>query len=218
MKDMNVYTVNVRCPGCGKESQFTMHTLIDTARDPRALNKLFSGEYFTHVCPICKTVRPVTYSCMYHDGSNKVLIGFADSEKDYAEMKESLSGERKNDKLDEVLSQWLSTSEVRIVRSEYALQEKALISYLGLDDRIIEIARYQEMKKLKETRNDVLDLLFNTEGEERYFLIVTEEGIQDKILFTNESYQSIQQRYKDILENNEEQIIDLDWVSKIVEE
>ncbi len=214
---MNVYTVNVKCPSCGKDSPFTMHTLIDTAKDPNALSKLLNGDYFNHVCPSCKTVRPVTYSCMYHDGSNKVLIGFADSEKDYEDMKDSLSGERKNDKLDEVLSQWLSTSEVRIVRSDYALQEKALISYIGLDDRIIELERYSLLKELKKTRNDVVDLLFNTGNNEKYFLVLTETDISEKLPFTDERYQQIQETYKEVLENSNEQVIDSNWAKKVIE-
>lgn len=53
MKDMNIYTVNVRCPSCGKQSPFELHTLMDPIKDPQATRKLLSSEYFTHVCPHC---------------------------------------------------------------------------------------------------------------------------------------------------------------------
>ena len=43
MKDMNIYTANVRCPSCGKQSPFELHTLMDPIKDPQATRKLLSS-------------------------------------------------------------------------------------------------------------------------------------------------------------------------------
>lgn len=217
MKDMNVYKVNVKCHACGKDSPFTMHTLIDTAKDPNAETKLFQGEYFNHVCPICHQVQPVTYSCMYHDGKRKLLIGFADSEKDYSMMKETLAGTKKSDKLDEVLAKWLETCEVRIVRSEYALQEKVLIAHFGLDDRIIEIARYRVRKALQKDRKDIVDLYFNTQGNAYVFLIATETDMSETYTFTKEMYDELANTYQKELQEDMSIEVDQKWAEKIVE-
>ena len=95
MKDMNIYTVNVRCPSCGKQSPFELHTLMDPIKDPQATRKLLSSEYFTHVCPHCHQVQPLSYSCMYHDGTKKLLVAYGDNEKDYNDMKASLTSKKK---------------------------------------------------------------------------------------------------------------------------
>ncbi len=213
MKDMNVYTTHIKCRNCGKEIPFTMHTLIDTAKDPNAFQNLLSNAYFTYVCPKCKVADYVTYSFMYHDGANKLLIACADSEKDYKEMKKALSGERKNNELDKVLAEWLSKCEVRLVRGEYELQEKALISYLKLDDRVVELIKYQIKKGLPKD----VDLLFNTD-EERYVLLVfTEKGLEDKIPLTKTEIENVQEKYKDVFENDQCIEINEHWAKQIIE-
>lgn len=217
MKEMNVYKVNVKCHACGKENPFTIHALIDTAKDPDAETKLFQGEYFNYVCPVCHQVQPVTYSCMYHDGRRKLLIGFADSEADYAEMKDALACVKRKDKLDEVLAKWLETCEVRIVRSEYALQEKVLIAHFGLDDRIIEIARYRVLKELCKNRNDICDLYFNTQGDAYVFLIATEKGMNETYTFTKEMYDELAKEYAHILQQDTSIEINQKWAETVVE-
>ena len=213
MKDMNVYQTNIKCPNCGTDIPFTMHTLIDTAKDPNAFQKLISNTYFTYVCPKCKIVDYVTYSFMYHDGANKLLIACADSDKDYMEMKEALSGKRKNNELDKVLSEWLSRCEVRLVRGVYAVQEKALISYAKLDDRVIELMKYQMKKELGKDA----ELLFNTEEGNFVILIYTENGLEDKRTVSKEYIDEIQQKYKDVLENDQCIEINEHWAKQIIE-
>ncbi len=213
MRDMTVYTTHLKCPNCGKDIPFIMHTLIDTAKDPNALNQLLSSEYFTYSCSKCNVVDYVTYSFMYHDGTNKLLIACADSEKDYVEMKDTLSGERQNTELDQVLSKWLSTCEVRLVREVHETQEKVLISYLKLDDRVIELIKYQIKKELGKDA----ELLFNTEEGDFVISVYTSKGLVNKIVVTKDKIDEIQQTYKDVLENDTSIEINEYWAKQIIE-
>lgn len=212
MNDMNIYKVNVKCHACGKTGPFVMHTLIDTAKDIHAESKIFSGEYFTYVCPICHQVQPISYSCMYHDGKRKLLIGFADSEKDYADMKIVLSGTEHKNQLDDVLSKWLEACEVRIVRSEYALQEKVLIAHFDLDDRIIEIARYLAKKELG--CKDIL--YFNTKDDGYVFMENVDGVMQDVYTISQEMYDALAEKYKSILETQHCLEIDHKWAESVL--
>ena len=84
---------------------------------------------------------------MYHDGSKKLLVAYGDNEKDYNDMKASLTSKKKDTKLDEVLTNWLENCDVRLVKDVFSLQEKVLLSHLNLDDKIIEIARFLKMQE-----------------------------------------------------------------------
>lgn len=215
-KDMNRYKVEVRCPECGKRDTFIMHTLIDTAKDPDAEMKILNGDYFTHECRKCHAKTPVTYSCMYHDQKRKLLIGLADSEKDLEEMRLTLNGNYHRDRLDQVLSDWLKTCTVRLVRSEYELQEKVLIAHFGLDDRVIELGRRIIRNELDEKRNDIVHLYFNTADNGYAFLIGTKTGIDGMIPFTDEMYQEIRNEYEDVLAKDSSIEIDEDWAEEIL--
>ena len=217
MKDMNIYTVNAKCPSCGKQSPFELHTLMDPIKDPQATRKLLSSEYFTHVCPHCHQVQPLSYSCMYHDGTKKLLVAYGDNEKDYNDMKVSLTSKKKDTKLDEVLTNWLENCDVRLVKDVFSLQEKVLLSHLKLDDKIIEIARFLKMQELKASFPEMLDLYFNTDGDDYVFLVVEENGIREKVPFTKEEYESIQKEYQNKIISDQSIEIDLDWAKSIVE-
>lgn len=216
MADMNRYKVEVRCPNCGRRDTFIMHTLIDTAKDPDAEAKIFNGDYFTHECRKCHAKTPISYSCMYHDQKRKLLIGFADSDKDLEEMRLTLNGNYHRDRLDQVLSDWLKTCTVRLVTSEYELQEKVLIAHFGLDDRVIELARKIVRNELEEKRDDIERLYFNTAKGGYVFLIGTKEGIDGIIPFSDEMYREIEEKYKDVLKEDHSIEIDEDWAERVL--
>lgn len=214
--DMNRYKVTVTCPNCGKKDTFIMHTLIDTSKDPDAETKIFNGDYFTHECRKCHEKTPVSYSCMYHDQKRKLLIGFADSEKDLEEMRLTLNGNYHRDRLDQVLADWLKTCTVRLVTSEYELQEKVLLAHFGLDDRVIELARKMIRNELAEKRNDIERLYFNTAKDGYVFLIGTKDGIDGMIPFSDEMYKEIEEKYKKILKEDHSIEINEDWAQQII--
>lgn len=213
-KDITRYKTEVICPSCGLRDKFIMHTLIDTRKDPDAENKIFQGTYFTHVCRRCHDEENITYSCMYHDGNRKLLIGFADSEKDLEEMRLTLNGQYHRDQVDEVLQKWMNVCTVRLVKSEYQLQEKVLIAHFDLDDRVIELARYAMKQELLKTRDDITGLYFNTTEGGYGFTIGTEEGLEGTIPFTKEMYEEIKEKYHDLLEHDTSIEIDEDWAEE----
>jgi len=197
----NTYHVQVMCPSCGRKSTYTMKTLIDTGVDPYAEKKLFSGELFQYICPFCHQPQDISYSCLYHDHARKVLIGYADSEKDEAEMRLNLNGSYHRDQLDEVLKDWSSTCTKRLVTSISDLQEKVLIFHFNLDDRLIEIAKYLTRMIAEEQQPELqFDTLYFNHGEEGYsFLAVNEDGSAGEIPFSKENYLLLERKYSQAL-------------------
>lgn len=217
MKDMNVYTVNIKCRNCGKQHPFTMYTLIDPLKQKDAEMKLLSTDYFQDVCPQCHFVQPIAYSCMYHDGERKILIAFADADNDYVRMKKLLTETDHHTKLDIVLNEWLKKCDVRIVRSVYALQEKVLLAHYNYDDHIIEIMKYKVLKEIQKTRSDVKELLFNTKDNQFIFLHATEAGIIGQTEIEMDMYDAIAKEYAQQIIQEDALEIDQKWAKKIVE-
>lgn len=198
---MNQYKATVVCPHCGKKENIRIQSLLDTSEDPSLEEKVLSGACFTHTCSRCHGTYPIVYSCMYHDSQRKLLISLSENEKDLEEMRLRLNGRYHADRLDETLNGWLQNCHVRIVTGEYQMQEKILMAHFGLDDRIVEMGRYELLKELQEQRNDIQDLLFNTDGENYVFLVLTDHGIDGSVPFTDEMYDSFAKKYPDILKD-----------------
>ena len=177
---MNQYKATVVCPHCGKKENIRIKSLLDTSEDPSLEEKVLSGACFTHTCSRCHGTYPIVYSCMYHDSQRKLLISLSENEKDLEEMRLRLNGRYHADRLDETLNGWLQNCHV---------------------DRIVEMGRYELLKELQEQRNDIQDLLFNTDGENYVFLVLTDHGIDGSVPFTDEMYDSFAKKYPDILKD-----------------
>ena len=199
---MNEYKTKVICPVCGKEEEITIQTLIDSTRIASVERDVLSGKVFSHTCSFCHEEYPVSYSCRYHDGKRKLLVFMADNEKDLIEMRNRVNGKYSNDRLEQTLNNWLDNCTVRIVTSEYELQEKILIAHFGLDDKVVELARSIVGKQLREQQNDSKDILFNRSEDGFAFLIVTENGITGSIPFSDDMYESLKNRFPNLKDDN----------------
>lgn len=214
----NTYHVQLTCPYCGRKSTYTMKTLIDTGVDPDAEKKLFQGTLFRYTCPFCHEAQDLSYSCLYHDHARKVLIGYADTEKDAEEMQLQLTGSYHRDELDEVLKNWADSCTKRLVTSIGDLQEKVLIFHFNLDDRLIEIAKYMTRMIAEEQQPELqMDTLYFNHGEEGYsFVIVNEEGSAGEIPFSKENYLLLERKYGQLLLDVKDITIDQDWAEEFI--
>ena len=213
--EMNTYEVEITCHSCGKKEKVKIKSLIDTALDPSAETNLLRGKLFRHSCSKCHTEQNMLYTCMYHDGSKNLLIGYPDNQKDYEEMNLMFNRRYHRDELDEALNKWIETCTKRIVSNQSDMQEKALIALLGLDDRIIEIGKYVtgDLAKIQSQSLEIDHMYFNTSGDEYAFLIQSGDGIVGEVPFTKELYQTLEEHYKPYLAEDESVEIDSNWVS-----
>jgi len=212
----NTYHVQLSCPHCGRKSTYTMKTLIDTGIDPHAEGNLFSGALFRYTCPFCHEEQDVSYSCLYHDHARKLLIGYADNEKDEAEMRLNLNGSYHRDELDDALKEWASSCTTRLVTSISDLQEKVLIFHFNLDDRLIEIAKYMTRMIAEEQQPELqMDtLLFNHDEAGYSFIILNEEGSAGEIPFSKENYLLLEKKYGQLLMEVKDLSIDQAWAER----
>ncbi len=221
--DMNTYKAEVVCHNCGKKEKVHIHALLDTAKDASIEGQLFTGKLFRHTCSRCHTPQNMLYTCMYHDGSKNLLLGYPDNEKDYEELSLVLNRRYHRDELDDALNKWLDTCTRRIVSSQSDMQEKALIARLELDDRIIEIGKYVTGDMAKNQSQDLKidQMYFNTAEDGYLFLIQSGDQIVGEIPFTKELYQTLEEHYKPFLQDDDsveiDQVWTMDFLAKVKE-
>jgi hypothetical protein len=110
---------------------------INTDTDPKAAEKLIAGELFDDGCPKCGKVHPLNYPMVFHDPEQMVMISYILDAADY------------RDKVAEIEELFEDQPQVapesgyrhRIVTTQNALREKAVIFYNGLDDRLVEMLK-----------------------------------------------------------------------------
>ena len=173
----NEYTTEVTCAECGHTGQYVMRTLIDTAKDKEAANKILDARWFTYTCPHCKERTIITHTCLFHDTEKRVLIALADSEEDYEEISGWIRGTYQKDELEQALLNMIRESDCRLVRNLHEFQEKVLLHVLQMDDRVIEMCKVMTEMILVQNQivSHVEHMYFNTDGDEYIFMIDTGE-------------------------------------------
>lgn len=207
----------VECESCGSVMRVECRTLIDTAKDLDALNKVLDASWFTYECPVCHEKQLVVYPCLFHDGARHTLIAFADQSENtlsYDRFKEMLEGKKMDSPYNKAISGWLGHSTVRLTDDFSSLQEKILLSVLGLDDRCIEACKYINTMILEQqgTLEHVNSIYFNTDGSDYLFVIEDEKGEMLKSPLPRQMYNDVLKQV--VPQLPESIIVDQKWISE----
>ena len=126
----------VHCPNCDAENHILIWESLNTKLNPKETKQLLDGTFFVFECNQCNYKTLMDYAILYHDMENMCMIYYVgddqiDKTKGIFEYAKKIGDPEYN-----------KCYRHRIVTSQIALREKALIFNYGLDDRIIEIAKY----------------------------------------------------------------------------
>jgi transcription elongation factor Elf1 len=213
-KIKNAYTTKVTCGACGKASDFTVHQLMDTLQDPQAANHILDGSAFYFRCPHCGEMTALSYTCLFHDGSKKLLYALADKDEDAKRFEQLFSGE-KEDGFPDAVQAWINTCSCRIVRSVPDLQEKIILAYLGLDDRVMEMCKYIATGILLSSKrfDNIVHTWFNTDGDK--WELVVDDGKEDLAYaeMPKQMYEDMEKQMPD-LKNDKSFVVDEAWAAR----
>ena len=140
------------------------------------------------------------YTCMYHDSSKNLLIGYPDNQKDYEEMNLMFNRRYHRDEQMKRSINGLKHARRELCPVNLTCRKRHSFALLGLDDRIIEIGKYVtgDLAKIQSQGLEIDHMYFNTSGDEYAFLIQSGEGIVGEVPFTKELYQTLEEHYKTI--------------------
>lgn len=136
-------TIAVKCPVCGQNSIVPIWSSINAQFDISQKSRLLDGTLFQHVCPRCGQAIKLDYECRYHDMNHRAVIHYVRTERSARNVFKAAKDFRLdpgNPTTDPASGREPHYRE-RVVKSQNALREKAIIFDLGLDDRIVEVMK-----------------------------------------------------------------------------
>ncbi len=129
--------VKIKCQECGQENELPIWLSMNAQVDTDAFAQMLSGTLFTFECCGCGKKGHLNHDMVFHDVVHRVILHYVVSEQ-----AEKMAQESIRKMLSETSEKALpSDYTIRIVKSQNALREKALLFHHGLDDRVMEVLK-----------------------------------------------------------------------------
>lgn len=204
------------CHQCGQKSDFILWESLNADLDPQAQAQLLDGTLFQFVCPHCGYEGHVNYSLLYHDMTHRVMVYYVLSEEAIAGTQAMFAD------VENTAGFKLPDYQKRIVISQNALREKALIFANGLDDRIIEIIKLLYLANAATQFPDktFASILFRITEDGKYTLefdLPDDEPLWAEI--PTQMYENVQNDFAATLAElgDSDTIVDLDWAKNLLQ-
>lgn len=190
-------TVEVICPACSRRHNVSIWQSINTTLDPEMKQAVRDRSAFLFTCPDCGKQTYLSYSFLYHQMEDRILIYLADNEEDAEDMYKMLTDKDTFGTESFINQEYL----IRIVISENQFREKLFIFDAGLDDRIIELykvlvlAMFQKESSTK-VEYDTIGLYFYTGDDEKYYIqIIANRESKGVVEMDSDVYKKLCQDY-----------------------
>ena len=207
----------IKCPECGKDSEFTVWQSINTTLDPEMKSAVRNKSAFQFICPYCGHKANVDYGFLYHQMEDHIMIHYANSEENAQEIYKMLTEKDEANPMKDMLKDLITEKYLcRIVRSQNQLLEKLAIFDAQMDDRIVEICKcliYAQFLEKHPDSRDVELLMFTNEDKKHIVQIMNNEGSFGFAEISDDLYQSVKTHSeKDLTDLREDDpIIDRKW-------
>lgn len=200
--------VDICCPRCGARNKYEIFEEIQSDINLRAKQLLLDGRLFEYNCERCGFVTDAPYEMFYYDAKYNALIYFiepSEVESVCMIMNETV----KNVKME--WSELITNCQKRVVYHPRILQEKAKMFAMCMDDRVVEIVKVACMDKvcwdgLSPNKYMLFDM---QDGAYRFKLFI--DGTFTTIDFPYNIYEHIKEKFRNVLEDNQDYIIDRNW-------
>lgn len=167
------------CTKCGKRHKLSVHSGINTLRNPELKPMVKDGSLFLWDCPSCGELNLLSYNLLYHDPKYPLMVwlmpgdGLKESDKENVEKKIA--------EISKQIHEDLSFYTLRRVTDIGSLIEKANIFDCGLEDTVIEMCKYVTKLELAEKITDPQELDALMKKTLRFYKL---EGADNEIILT----------------------------------
>lgn len=208
-------TVKLQCQECGKENEITIHLSMNAQMDTEEFTKMITGKLFTFECCGCGKPGRVNHDMFYHDIVHRAIIHYVVSPESEKKALESIS-KMLAEKGEKALP---SDYTIRIVKTQNALREKALLFSHGLDDRIMEILKGLCLVNIHKDHPEVEinDALFLTVNGKWILQLLADKPMTAEIPMVK--YDGIRRGMGDVIDATkiENYTVDASWALKVVQ-
>ena len=140
------------CSKCSTQNKVRSYSSINVALNPELKAKVLSGELFLWECPCCSQQNLITFDCLYHDPSQKIMLWLLPGGTGEDGDRNNILAETEAGAYNSAIRS-LPDYRFRIVDSAGDLIEKVMIFDAGLDDRCIEMVKFVARGELKDVDN-----------------------------------------------------------------
>lgn len=211
---------SITCPKCGAQGDFLVWDSINTVTDPGMKKKVRSGEAFVWTCPGCGEKIPVSYTTLYHQQEDGLMIYlvFGDRQPVIALM--SGMGAPAEGALDTDMPLPGADYTCRVVSSLNELREKLMIFDAGLDDRVAEIMKYliERQMAAQDPPVNISECRFHeSPGGERAVAVRTDGGWR-ALSWPEEMYEAVARIFSGSPESSRRPVVvDREWASRYLD-
>lgn len=198
----------ITCPKCGCQQEAVLWNSINVTLDPWAKPKILDQSFFEFTCEKCQNTAPLSYSCLYHDMENKLMIYL---------IPQSRPKDMEVLDTEEAWDLYKNGYTLRVVGTVNELAEKIVIFQNGRDDRVIELCKLYMQQQLGRQRPDFIpqDIFYNqTKDKQEYIFIYNSLGKGVNAMLPQELYQLTEESFAQLMKNQDpadQRIVDGKW-------
>ena len=187
----------IKCPECGTDVEVSRPAVINVQNDPEYKIKVLTGELFNEKCPKCGQGLQVVSRITYHDMDKRLMIYFRpitsqDELKtfDYEAIRSAIEDNFK-----------APNYAIRVVTTVNELMEKIKIAEFGLNDGVIEIAKfvYFDIFTKQFDGVGVVNIYYERHDDKDALIFFCNDGKTRSILIAPEVYSSIEKRFSAVV-------------------
>ncbi len=187
----------IKCPECGTDVEVFRPAVINVQNDPEYKIKVLTGELFNEKCPKCGQGLQVVSRITYHDMDKRLMIYFRpitsqDELKtfDYEAIRSAIEDNFK-----------APNYAIRVVTTVNELMEKIKIAEFGLNDGVIEIAKfvYFDIFTKQFDGVGVVNIYYERRDDKDALIFFCNDGKTRSILIAPEVYSSIEKRFSAVV-------------------
>ena len=233
MRNAGKESIIVVCQKCRKEFSYTLHYDLSVVTHPKYIMRIKDGSLFEAVCTKCGERVGINNYFIYNQVKNGMMVfGCAENKNvtdctvDIIENKfggnyNGIFSKKNKNKKEEDGESSSAGAITRIVQGPVGLREKIAISDKGLDDRVVELVKFDAsdmFAKESGRRNDFC--MFFTGKEDGCFSVVSSEGKDKFMKWTEfqELYREKESEFARYFEDSDcgSPVVDREWALRFL--
>ncbi len=210
--------ISFKCPSCGKESDYTVYTEIDSEKDAELAALAADGSIFKMKCGSCGHEETLSYATVYINKKKNFMVSLVPGIR--AEVASEVFDEQKRTSHGNLLSKDYL---YRMTPAAPFFAEKVRVFETGRDDRVIELCKYfvfaEVMKQMPSER--IVAVFYNVDGDEEKIDLVCEGNKILRADFNDGMYTAVKEKFENnaaVLGGKGPFVIDNKWAADIVSE
>jgi hypothetical protein len=187
----------VKCPECGTEVEVLRPAVINVQREPEYKAKVLTGELFNEKCPGCGQELQVVSRIAYHDVEKRMIIYFRPITSQ--EELNTFDYEGIRSAIEDNFTQ--PNYALRVVTTVNELMEKIKIAEFGLNDGVIEIAKfvYFDIFTKQFEGVGVVNIYYERRDDKDALIFFCDDGQTRSIFISPDVYAAIEKRFSAVV-------------------